>query len=173
MKFAGSSLLKEQNSVVSASYSPQFSFVGMHIKYMVTAVFLLSISLVRRMNSAAPNEQLFSVSLSPHCSTCSPMPCLLCAIQTQSQRTESLAFSASRAHHYSIFAKKFFANMNLIFCHCCKYWDCDLGKIDSRLYANLRLQTLHSLQCTQHSVALQRHSYGSLPCAGMPGTHGK
>lgn len=58
--------------------------MGMHIKHMVTAVFLLSISLVHRMNGAALNEQLFSVSLSPYCSTCGPVPRLLCAIQTKS-----------------------------------------------------------------------------------------
>ena len=35
--------------------------------------------------------------------------------------------------------KKFFANMNLISCHQCKYWCCATEKIDLRLYANLRL----------------------------------
>lgn len=136
MKFARSGL---ENNTIVLSLQAQFSFMGMHIKYVVTAVFLLSISLVCRMNSAALNEQLFSVSLSPYCSTCSPMPYLLCAIQTKSQGQNyfiRLSWCSSRQY---LCKKKFFANMNHILCHPCKYQDCGMEKIDSRLYANLRL----------------------------------
>ena len=115
-----------------------FSFIGMHIKYVLTAVFLLSVSLVRRMNSAALNEQLFSVSLSPYCSTCSPMPCLVCAIQTKS-RGQNYFLRLLWCSSQQYLCKKFFANTNLISCHHCKCRDGGTEKTDSRLYANLKL----------------------------------
>lgn len=114
--------------------------MGMHIKYVVTAVFLLSISLVRRMNSAALNEQLFSVSLSPYCSTCSLMPCVLCAIQTkfwgQNYFLRLLWCSSLK------YLCKRSSSQTWILFHAItvsKYQNCGTEKIDSGLYANLRL----------------------------------
>lgn len=143
--------------------------MGMHIKYVVTAVFLLSISLVHRMNRAALNEQLFSVSFSPHCSTCSPMPCSLFAVQTKFQGWNYfLRLLCCSSLKY--LCKKVLCKHEPYFMP--PLWVSELWcrEIDSRLYANLRLLRPCILG---HVISILWHYRGSLPCAGMPGTHSK